>query len=42
LDAGPLSVRSVSLLPASKNLHITRLMRCSSSILFDHFVGAGH
>ena len=24
LDAGPLSVRSVSLLPASKNLHTTR------------------
>jgi hypothetical protein len=29
LDAGPLSVRSVSLLPASKNLHNNRLTQRS-------------
>ena len=30
LDAGPLSVRSVSLLPASKNLHNSPLARLSA------------
>ena len=29
LDAGSLSVRRVSLLPASKNLHTSSLMQCS-------------
>jgi hypothetical protein len=36
LDAGPLSVRRVSLLPASKNLHISRQLQR----LFDDLVGA--
>ena len=41
LDAGPLSVRSVSLLPASKNLHTTGREQMRQDRLLDRLVSTG-
>jgi hypothetical protein len=40
LDAGQLSLRTVSSLPASKNLHKNGLMHRSKESPIDHLVGA--